>query len=116
MYTCDYSVFSDDVRYCSLRVGEQKRNTKQTQGPGSWQDSCSFLVHQLKSDKVSLLRYCTVALTLYWSFVRKTYGDARSKTGKVSNHVNGPVPWNVPPLVLTSDGNFGKSTFPCTVQ
>ena len=43
----------------------------------------------------------------YWSFVRKTYGDARSKTGKVSNLVNGPVPWNEPPPVLTSDGNFG---------
>ena len=33
----------------------------------------------------------------YWSFVRKTYGDAHSKTGKVSNLVNGPVPWNEPP-------------------
>ena len=32
-----------------------------------------------------------------WSFVRKTYGDAHSKTGKVSNLVNGPVPLNVPP-------------------
>ena len=52
----------------------------------------------------------------YWSFIRKTYGDAHSKMGKVSNLVNGPILWNVPPAVLTSDGNFGKSTFPCTVQ
>ena len=73
----------------------------------------------------------------YWSFVRKTYGDTHSKTGKVSNLVNGPILLNVPPEigkilnfisefrikscgiyppVLTSDGNFGKSTFPCTVQ
>ena len=29
----------------------------------------------------------------------KTYGDAHSKTGKVSNLVNGPIPWNEPPRV-----------------
>ena len=27
----------------------------------------------------------------------KTYGDAHSKTGKLSNLVNGPIPWNDPP-------------------
>ena len=27
----------------------------------------------------------------------KTYDDAHSKTGKVTNLVNGPVPWNGPP-------------------
>ena len=51
------AVCSDDVRYCSLRVGEQKQNTKQTQGTASWQDTCSFLVHQLKCDKVSPALY-----------------------------------------------------------
>ena len=29
----------------------------------------------------------------------KTYGDAHSKRGKVSNLVNGPIPWNAPPSI-----------------
>ena len=33
----------------------------------------------------------------YCSFIRKTYGDACSKMGKVSNLVNGSIPLNVPP-------------------
>ena len=33
----------------------------------------------------------------YWPFIRKTYGDAHSKTGKVSNLVNGPILLNVLP-------------------
>ena len=51
-----------------------------------------------------------------WSFVRKTYGDARSKMGKVSNLVNGPVPcchWMYPPV---PGRILGKSTFSCNVQ
>ena len=34
----------------------------------------------------------------------KTYVDALSKTGKVSNLVNGPIPWNGPPRI----GNIFK--------
>ncbi len=50
------SVFVEDTRYCQIRLGDQKERTEHTQGSGPWQDTCSFLVHNIKTDKVGHLK------------------------------------------------------------
>ena len=48
-------MFNDDLRYCVLRVNDQRQYTEQTQGPTAWTDSCSFLVDSITTDKVSVV-------------------------------------------------------------
>ncbi|ELT88133.1 hypothetical protein CAPTEDRAFT_221179 [Capitella teleta] len=48
------NVFMEDTRYCQLRVGEQVQRTQRTQGPSAWEDCCSFLIDDLKKDKLTI--------------------------------------------------------------
>ena len=44
----------DDVHWCALTLGEQKRQLKEINHNGEWSDKVSILVYSLTYDKVSL--------------------------------------------------------------
>ena len=51
-FSSSLSVFIDDVRYCTMALGDQKVHAPQTQGHTAWSYTSSFLVYNLNEDKV----------------------------------------------------------------
>jgi hypothetical protein len=56
----------DDVHWCALTLGEQKRQLKEINHGDEWFDKVSILVYSLTYDKVDKLpqRYCCKQLSL----------------------------------------------------
>ena len=52
----------DDVHWCALTLGEQKRQLKEINHNGDWSDKVSILVYSLTYDKVSVwfCPWCTM--------------------------------------------------------
>ncbi|KAL4237453.1 hypothetical protein ACF0H5_002170 [Mactra antiquata] len=53
----------DDVQYTRLRVGKSKRQTSEVLASQSWEDYCSFFVHDLPTEKLSIKHKCKRLLT-----------------------------------------------------
>ncbi|XP_063430371.1 uncharacterized protein LOC134712590 isoform X2 [Mytilus trossulus] len=49
---------TEDVRYSTLRLGEQKRTTHDELAINEWDDICSFFVYNLKKEKITLKSKC----------------------------------------------------------
>ncbi|XP_052057689.1 uncharacterized protein LOC127698326 isoform X7 [Mytilus californianus] len=49
---------TEDVRYSTLRLGEQKRTTHDELAINDWDDICSFFVYDLKKEKITLKSKC----------------------------------------------------------
>ncbi|KAK2187825.1 hypothetical protein NP493_153g05005 [Ridgeia piscesae] len=65
MTICLVAAFIDDVRYCTLVVGEEKQYTGQTQGGATWEDTCSFLLHDLNTDTLIVKSKSKILLSTY---------------------------------------------------
>lgn len=51
------SFAGEDIQYTRLRVGDAKRQTLEVPANQSWEDCCSFFVHDLIHEKVWKVKF-----------------------------------------------------------
>ncbi|XP_055957357.1 uncharacterized protein LOC126821662 isoform X2 [Patella vulgata] len=54
---------AEDIRYCVLRIGDRKRETRDVPAINEWEDVCSFFIYDVADEKLEIKQKCKRLLT-----------------------------------------------------